>query len=243
MFPVNQAHAPDAVTTPPMPPAINTDRPTVGGQPVGDRTSNTADLTARTRIFPAEASPSARAGHARRQPVDWLPIEPLEEPLEEPLDTAPTAPVITEKNVLQSATSTLDSAPRKELSRLLKRFKSGDIDLPQAAAGVYADVLITEYKLRLYALVWAVEALLEPELSLFLILGPTQGSYLPMDTQLTVKENNLLLTEQTLRWTSAPTYLYTQVFGTWKEKFTVEIALPYARPLSLPPLTFALDAP
>lgn len=222
----HKARTHPAITKPTMPLVMSTD---------GARTSNTANLTARTRIFPEKSSPSAREVQSRQQPCDWRQLAPI--------GTTLTAPEITEETVPNPAKSELEASPNKELSRLLKRFRSGDIDLPQAVTGVYADVTITEYKLRLYALGWAVEALLEPELSLFLILGPTQGSYLPMDTQLTVKENNLLLTEQTLRWTSAPTYLYTQVFGTWEEKFTVEIALPYARPLSLPPLTFRLDTP
>lgn len=238
MLPVNRASShladPDGSLVTPTAPTLN--RGTSTNRP-GDRTSEAANLTARTRIFPEESSPSARDGHARQRPFSWRELAPLGTPI--------TAPEITAEAELQPAAQPaaqpLEASPSKELSRLLKRFTAGDIDLPPTATGVYADVAITEYKLRLYALVWAVEALLEPELSLFLILGPIQGSYLPMDTQLTVKENNLLLTEQTLRWTSAPTYLYTQVFGSWEEKFTVEIALPYARPFSLPPLTFGLD--
>lgn len=85
------------------------------------------------------------------------------------------------------------------------------------------------------------EALAAPELSLFLVLGPIAGSYLPMGSQLSVKENNLLMADQTLQWMSNPSYLYTQVFGSWDKKFTVEILLPQTRSFVLPPLTFSLD--
>lgn len=128
-----------------------------------------------------------------------------------------------------------------QLSELLNRFSATDIAFPAKTSGLYTDLAIAEYSLRLYALVWATEALSESELSLFLMLEPIEGSYLPLGTRLTVKENNLLLAEPNLRWTNFPTYLYTQVFGSWEEKFTVEILLPNARPFELPPLTFKPD--
>ena len=128
-----------------------------------------------------------------------------------------------------------------ELNALLKRFEGSDIAIDPEASGLYTDFSITEYKLRLYALIWAVDAIETPELSLVLILGPIAGSYLPMGTQISVKEKNLLVAEQNLRWTSNPTYLYTQVFGSWEEQFTVEISLPNARPFSLSPLVFETE--
>lgn len=140
----------------------------------------------------------------------------------------------------------LGAALDGELETLLGRLASTDIEIPPEPNGVYTDVSIGEFKLRLYALVWTMdgqpdEALAAPELSLFLVLGPIAGSYLPMGSQLSVKENNLLMADQTLQWMSNPSYLYTQVFGSWDKKFTVEILLPQTRPFVLPPLTFSLD--
>ena len=125
-----------------------------------------------------------------------------------------------------------------QLSNLLSKFSSTDVVFPQETTGLYSDLSIAEHRLRMYALVWGIEGLNESDLSLFLILEPIEGSYLPLGTRLTVKENNLLLAEPNLQWTNFPTYLYTQVFGSWEEKFTVEIVLPNARPFALPPLTF-----
>ena len=129
----------------------------------------------------------------------------------------------------------------EELKALRSRLEGGDLVIDPDASGLYTDFSITEYKLRLYALIWAVDASETSELSLVLILGPIAGSYLPMGTQISVKEKNLLVAEQNLRWTSNPTYLYTQVFGSWEEQFTVEIFLPSARPFSLSPLVFETE--
>ncbi len=140
-------------------------------------------------------------------------------------------------------------APDQALTALLSRFDPEGSMVPPDTSGVYTDFSIAEYQLRLYALTWAVSADAESadaepvaaesaELSLFLILGPIKGSYLPLGTRLTVKENHLLSTEPHLRWTAHPAYLYTQVFGLWEERLTVEVLLPNTRPLTLPPLNF-----
>ncbi len=131
-------------------------------------------------------------------------------------------------------------SPEGELVTLLNRLDPLEISAPPNAVvnGVYSDLAIAEYRLRLYALVRSTVQAAESSLSLFLVLGPIQGSYLPIETRLSVQENNLLLTEANHKWISHPAYLYTQVFGTWEEKFTVEVLLPNARPLTMPPLSF-----
>ena len=81
------------------------------------------------------------------------------------------------------------------------------------------NIAIAEYRLRLHALVCPRETFLGSQLdeglSLLLILGPIANSYLPIGTELTITENNLLHSGQNLRWTSQPICLYTQVFGDW----------------------------
>ncbi len=140
-----------------------------------------------------------------------------------------------------------DASPRlnsadTELTALLNRFDPAEISFPPEISGVYTDFSVAEYQLRLYALTWGSTAPAESdERSLFLILGPIKGSYLPIGTRLSVKENHLLLTEPNLRWTAYPAYLYTQVFGLWEEKLTVEVLLPNTYPLTLPPLNFQQD--
>jgi hypothetical protein len=140
----------------------------------------------------------------------------------------------------KNCASLAPNSPDEELAALIRRFDPNEVMFPPETSGVYIDLSIAEYKLRLYALTWIATPAAELEgLGLFLILGPVQGSYLPIGTRLTVKENNLLLTEPNLRWTAYPTYLYTQVFGLWEEKLTVEVLLPNTCPFALPPLNFA----
>jgi hypothetical protein len=156
-------------------------------------------------------------------------------------------------------TSLLLNSPDEALATLLNRFDPAEITFPAETTGVYIDLSIAEYQLRLYVLTWvagtskqttseqatseqATSEKIEPAqlkpLSLFLILGPIKGSYLPIDTQLRVKENNLLLSDPHLRWTAHPAYLYTQVLGLWEEQLTVEVLLPNRHPLALPPINF-----
>lgn len=130
------------------------------------------------------------------------------------------------------------------IAALLASFSAADFDpdnvvFPDDTSGVYADLSIAEYKLRVYAMMHL--APLNPgevDASLFLVLGSLKGSYLPVGSRLTVTEKSLLLTEPGLHWTEHSTYVYTQVFGDWQEKFTIEIGLPNARPKVLSPLTF-----
>ncbi len=139
----------------------------------------------------------------------------------------------------RASVATRHPLERSHLNNILNRFNPTEIEFPPETSGVYTDLAIAEYKLRMYALAWtAIEAIVGPSLSVFLILEPIEGSYLPMDTRLTVKENNLLVDEPNLRWTNHPTYLYTQVFGAREEEFTVEILLPNAHPYELPSLMF-----
>jgi hypothetical protein len=128
--------------------------------------------------------------------------------------------------------------PEQVLPALLRRSNLADIVFPSETHGSYSDLSIAEYRLRFYALVWTAAPNVDAESKLFLILGPVYGSYLPMGTRINVKECNLLLAQPTFQWANSPTYVYTQVFGSWNERFTVEILLPNARPLTLPSLHY-----
>ncbi|MEL6490888.1 MAG: hypothetical protein AAFQ95_13090, partial [Cyanobacteria bacterium J06621_3] len=106
-------------------------------------------------------------------------------------------------------------------------------------SGVYADFRMGEYCLRLQALTWPEATLIDRELSLLLLLTPRANSYLPIGSALSVTEDNLLHSGQTLCWASHPTCLYTQIFGDWEKQFSVRVSLPNAVSLVLPSLTFA----
>jgi len=123
------------------------------------------------------------------------------------------------------------------IDSILHQFSASGFD-PDSIAftdetdGMYTDISIAEHRLRVYAIV----DLAPQTSSLFLILGSLKGSYLPMGSRLSVRENHLLLAEQRLHWTEQSAFVYTQVFGSWQEKFTIEIVLPNAHPKVLAPL-------
>jgi len=157
-----------------------------------------------------------------------------------------SAPAVSRRNrhqqMKQSMTASWLPLPTPDLSSLIERFGGTEVQCPADSRGVYADLTVGEYRLRLNALVWSEavpDGLVEDsELSLLLVLSPMGQSYLPIGTELTITENNLLHSGQNLRWTGQPTCLYTQVFGDWEKKFTVGVLLPNALPKMLPPLTF-----
>lgn len=133
--------------------------------------------------------------------------------------------------------------PTAELAELIRRFEGADeIVCWGDVRGVFVDIAIAEYRLRLHALVCPRETFLGSQLdeglSLLLILGPIANSYLPIGTELTVTENNLLNSGQSLCWTSQPACLYTQVFGDCANQFTVRIKLPNGGSVTLSSLTF-----
>lgn len=147
--------------------------------------------------------------------------------------------------------------PALSVRNLVEQFEQAGIfdeGCEVSPRGVYADVSIGEYRLRLQSLAWSQPvcsnvaytaqtnttqaAATDAELKLLLVLSPMAGSYLPIGTSLTITENNLLHSAPHLQWASHPNCLYTQVFGDWEKKFTVKIVLPNALPKTLPSLTF-----
>lgn len=184
-------------------------------------------------LQPAQTSISAnrseRTQRSTRQLFDWKQL-------------SPTGSVHTKEQITEQMTGPMvvvKPSFGRELSTLFNRLSPKDAYCIPEINGVCADVSIAEYKLRLYALVWTDDTLDELDPRLFLLLGPVAGSYLPIDSQLSIKEDHLLLSEQKMRWTHDSTYLCSQVLGLWKLKFTVEILLPNARPLAMPPLILA----
>jgi len=126
------------------------------------------------------------------------------------------------------------------LTDVVARFRNTEIICKEDARGVVADISAAEHRLQLSALAWTEDILpVESALSLLLVLSPIENSYLPIDTELTVTENNLLHSGQNLRWANNPTCLYTQVFGDWEKQFTVQVTLPSGAGVALPPLAFS----
>lgn len=130
-----------------------------------------------------------------------------------------------------------------ELGALLIRLDFSDGAFPTEPWGSYLNFSAGEHKFRLYALTWDEGAStqgnaknIDAESQLYLILQPVAGGYLPMGTELHVRETHLLSSGQQLSWTSRPIYLYTQIFGGWETQFSVEVHLPSAQTIQLPSL-------
>ena len=124
-----------------------------------------------------------------------------------------------------------------ELAALLIRFDFADGAFPSETIAAYADFSSENQKLRLYALAWTAAG--AEEMSLYLVLQPMAGSYLPLGTEVSVVESDLFHSGQSLRWTSHPVYLYTQIFGAWESQFSVKVSFPNTLPITLSPLTLA----
>lgn len=181
---------------------------------------------------PPQAPRRSPAFRRRDEPLCWIALAP------EPLANSSSGSVKPWAIAQTAEATAIVKSAGSQLAPVLDQLRCTEIEFPAATSGFYIDLAAGEYRLRLYALVWTEEVLEDSAVSLLLALGPTAGSYLPIGTTLTVKEQNLLSTEAHLRWMSHPTYVYTQVFGGWEEPFTVEVALPNAHPLELPALYF-----
>ena len=117
------------------------------------------------------------------------------------------------------------------------------VQLPLQARGVGGPIALGSHVCQIYAWAWPVEAAvedvaLEPEWSLFLLLGPSVGESLPQGIQLEVSEGEETLTREVLTETSAEAYLFTQVQGAQSEQFVVRVILPERVEIVLPAFSF-----
>lgn len=123
-----------------------------------------------------------------------------------------------------------------ELARIIESLGRRGIQLPIDARGGYQDLPITDYPLRLYAVVGSVPGD-PPEWSLLIVLG-AQSDRLPAGIQLRISDPTGLLVEQTFTPESHDAYLFAQVIGTYDEAFTVSIVLPNGHEEILPNFAF-----
>lgn len=141
------------------------------------------------------------------------------------------------------ARSTIDwlRSPADELAALMRQSALLKAEAGSARWGVYADVAIADYQLRLFAIASTMEfsdkSATQHSENLLLLLQPIASSYLPIGTTLTLRAQDSLYAEPTLQWASNPIYLFSRVLASRETQFTVEIHLPDARSAVLSPLT------
>lgn len=125
-----------------------------------------------------------------------------------------------------------------EIEDIVAELISQGIEIPPRAQGACKEIAIARFPCRLYAWTWSLMTENVPEWSLFLILGPTPGETMPLGIELTVSDQQTVLSRSSLTQETTVTYLYAQVIGYWQEQFTVAIGLPHGTTISLPPFGF-----
>ncbi len=125
------------------------------------------------------------------------------------------------------------------LTTLLQELQQAGVDIPSHTGGAYQDIQIDDTVLRLYTLTGPLEASeTTPEWTLLLVLGTPNDTHLPPGVRLRVSDATEVLDEQQLSYDSPTPYLYTQVIGSWQEKFVVTVATASGVEKTLPAFTF-----
>ena len=130
-------------------------------------------------------------------------------------------------------------SPTQELNVLLQQLERTGKAIPPIARGGYADFMLGNNALRLYAITWS---LISPDnlpaWTLLLILGATPGTTISQPIQFFLRDLNSILIERVLEPHSEETYIYAQVGGTVEEAFTVTLSNESGASLTLPPFVF-----
>lgn len=126
------------------------------------------------------------------------------------------------------------------LSTLTDHFRP-EICCVEPVNAVFTEIVIANYPFRLYAIANATsqhQPNSESDSNLLLVLTPMANSYVPVGTDLTIRESDRVCAYQHRCWSTNPAYLYTLVSGHWEQQFTVEVVLPNVLPFALPTLSF-----
>ena len=132
-------------------------------------------------------------------------------------------------------------SPTQELDNILSELEPQGLTIPDHSHSGYTDLQVASVSLRLYVLVWSLTDSASPEWCLIVFLGPSSDTPMPSGLTLRMYDADSLLAEQTHAAQSEATYLYTQVFGSWNETFTLEIVPPRGDTLTLPAFGFQAE--
>ena len=135
-------------------------------------------------------------------------------------------------------------SPIAEFEAILAQLRASEEEIPVDAGGIYRDLTLGDYALRLFAITWEErgeepESADVPEWNLMVILGAQVGSYLPQNLKLEIQLETEVLDEQVAETDTADTYLYSRVIGEINEQFTISITLATGETVSLPKFAFA----
>ncbi|MDJ1169835.1 DUF1822 family protein [Roseofilum sp. BLCC_M154] len=130
----------------------------------------------------------------------------------------------------------LPLSPATDLSSLLTQiYQETGVSVPSDAGRAYRD-LDLGLGVRLYAITWCLSY--EDSWTLLLILGSSSGQALNSDIGWRISDQTGILIEEKLNFNHRSAYLFTQLIGTYDEKFVVTLFSTDKTPISLPPFAF-----
>jgi hypothetical protein len=135
-----------------------------------------------------------------------------------------------------------------ELDTVMLELSTRGITVPPEARGAYHDILLSNDRLRLYAITWSLTSPKAVTLQfceevidswrLLLVLGTPSGDWLPGGIQWQVRDAHQLLSEQITPNNLSHALLYTEVEGDTQDAFCVTIIDASGVSVTLPPLTW-----
>ncbi|MGJ5676373.1 MAG: DUF1822 family protein [Nostochopsis sp.] len=117
--------------------------------------------------------------------------------------------------------------------------RHNELEIPEFAGRAYQDIVL-ENRLRLYAVTWPlVDA--DSEWSLLLVLRSMSSSQAASGFRLRVSDQTGILVEEELLCDRNYDYIFTQVEGSYEDKFLPTIILANGESQTLPPFEFSRD--
>ncbi|MDJ1181346.1 DUF1822 family protein [Roseofilum sp. BLCC_M91] len=130
----------------------------------------------------------------------------------------------------------LPLSPATDLSTLLTQiYQETGVSVPSDAGRAYQDLNLG-LGVRLYAITWCLSY--EDSWTLLLILGSSSRQPLNSDLGWRISDQTGILVEEKVNLDHPSTYLFTQVIGTYDEKFVVTLFSSLGTAISLPPFAF-----
>ncbi|NEP78645.1 MAG: DUF1822 family protein [Okeania sp. SIO3B3] len=130
------------------------------------------------------------------------------------------------------------SSPTEEIAGIIRELPKNGVYIPPHARVAYHDLLLAGIPLRLYALSWSLVSNSTLEWMLLLILSTPTGMGLPEKIKLRVSDATGILVEQKLNSNEDDFYIFTNVVGSWNEKFIATVYLTPENQKTFPPFEF-----
>lgn len=137
-------------------------------------------------------------------------------------------------------TRTTQQTPIQELEDLLTDIKqNNELDIPAVALRAYHDILL-ESPLRLYAVAWSLpnQSSGSNEWTLLLILKIIDDHQLLSGFRLRISDQTGVLDEEEFQLSNNHEYIFTQVEGSYEDKFLATITTETGEAQTLPPFEF-----